>query len=385
MSMRICGCLGLLALMGGCPASDEGGALDVQQAQEAQAHYAKLVLATYQDTLSSTQELDQAIGDFLDAPSESRFNAARQAWKAARESYLQTEAFRFYDGPIDDLDGLINAWPLDENYVDYVQGEPEAGLINDSSFTIDEDTLVDRNERGGEKNIATGYHAIEFLLWGQDESVDGPGDRPYTDFVDGGTADHQDRRRNYLKTVSALLVEQLQELVNAWKEDEDNYRAEFLAAEPKEAMRRILTGLTILSGFETGGERLQAALDTGSQEDEHSCFSDNTHRDMIVDVVGIRNVYLGRYEPLSGNTLIGTSVYDVIKSTDPDLAERIGEYIDESLKLAKALKPPFDQEIRPGNTAGRARVQALVRSLQDQASALEEVFPLYDLSVQIPN
>ena len=52
--------------------------------------------------------------------------------------YSPTEVFRFYGGPIDDdngPEGLLNAWPLDEVFIDYVLGNPDAGIINDPLST----------------------------------------------------------------------------------------------------------------------------------------------------------------------------------------------------------------------------------------------------------
>ena len=102
-------------------------------------HYSAQVYATYQDTLSSATEMHTAIKSLLAAPSPESLAAARKTWLAAREWYLQTEAFRFYGGPIDDdrgLEGRINSWPMDESYVDYVVGKPNAGLINDRRIAI---------------------------------------------------------------------------------------------------------------------------------------------------------------------------------------------------------------------------------------------------------
>ncbi len=167
-------------------------------------NYAALVHANYSDTLAGAQEMQAAIAAFVAAPSADGLAAARKAWLSARESYGQTEAFRFYGGPIDDdkgPEGQINAWPLDEAYVDYVQGKPKAGLVNDAKFKITKANLVKFNERGGEENISSGWHAVEFLLWGQDLSETGPGNRSFEDYVDGKTP-NADRRRQFL-TVAA--------------------------------------------------------------------------------------------------------------------------------------------------------------------------------------
>ena len=370
-------------------ASPDGGGQEPgtdETVAEAVKTYSKVVLASYEDSLVAAVTLDEKINDFLDAPSANALEDARDAWLAAREPYLQTEAYRFYDGPIDNPDdgpeGQINAWPLDENFIDYVEGDADTGIINDPQQEISSDELLALNEMGSEKNIATGYHAIEFLLWGQDQSDDGPGDRRYTDFVDGeaGTAQNQGRRGEYLKVVSALLVDQLEGVVDAWKAgSKTNYRAELEGAKPREGLRRILTGLTILSGFETGGERLHTAYDTGDQEDEHSCFSDNTHRDMVQDVRGIQNVFRGSYERTDGSRIRGTSIQAAIATVDEGLADDITERIDQSLALAEKLEAPFDQEIAADNDEGRERVLALIDSLSDQEKLLMDVFAAFEL------
>ncbi|MBX6391994.1 MAG: iron-regulated protein, partial [Burkholderiales bacterium] len=170
-------------------------------------HYGALVHANYEDSLAAAKKLQQAVHAFVAAPSEAGLEAARKAWLEAREWYGQTEAFRFYGGPIDGEDGpegRINAWPMDEAYVDFVDGQPDAGFINDRSVPIDRDTLIGLNEKDGEENISTGWHAIEFMLWGQDRYADSAGRRAYTDFVDG-KAPNADRRREYLKVITDLL------------------------------------------------------------------------------------------------------------------------------------------------------------------------------------
>ena len=313
------------------------------------------------------------------APAKAKAKAKAKAWLDAREPYLQTEVYRFYDGPIDNADngpeGLMNAWPMDEAYVDYVVGGADAGLINDRDFVIDEPGLRGANEAGGEDKISTGYHAIEFLLWGQDFSADGPGNRPFTDYLTVGGADNADRRGAYLKLTAELLLGDLDFLVDAWaRDDATNYRTAFEATGPEEGLRRILTGMIILSGFETGSERLKVALDGGLQEDEHSCFSDNTHRDMIQDIQGVKNVWTGSYGGIAG-----VGIVDVITAADAALATEITAKIQTALDLANALEPPFDQEIV--NPAGKARVQALINALSDVEKSLQKAFRLFGLTV----
>lgn len=336
-------------------------------------HYASLVHANYEDALTSARALQMAIDTFLSSPSVETQQAAQRAWRAAREFYGQTEAFRFYGGPIDDdngPEGRLNAWPMDESFVDGVEGNPNAGLINDPGFAITKEALAGQNEQGGEENVATGYHAIEFLLWGQDFNDDGPGKRSFTDFVDG-KAPNADRRRLYLKTVTELLIDDLTTLTKAWRPGSKlNYRARFVEG-GQESLRKMFVALGSLSRGELAGERLEVALNSQDQEDEHSCFSDNTHRDAVLNATGIENVWLGRYKRADGSMMQGPSLKDLVAARDAALADRTSRQIAQSVANANAIQAPFDREIVGGKDApGRQRIQATVNSLVQQSKDL---------------
>ena len=192
-------------IVAGCQTSGP----DDELKSEVVANYADGVHHLYSRSLTSAVSLDGAIDRFLADPTPGHLEAAKRQWLIARDDYGPTEAFRFYDGPIDHPDngpeGLINAWPLDESYIDYVEGNSTAGVINNPSEfpVIDADLLVSLNEEGGEENVSTGWHAIEFLLWGQDLNMGGPGERPVEDYTTNANAD---RRSNYLAVASDVLV-----------------------------------------------------------------------------------------------------------------------------------------------------------------------------------
>ncbi len=335
-------------------------------------HYAELVSANYADTLAAAQDLQKAVAAFVAAPSAETQQAARKAWLDAREFYGQTEAFRFYSGPIDNdkgPEGRLNAWPLDEAYVDSVKSKPKAGLINNPKFKITKASLSQFNERGGEENISAGWHAIEFLLWGQDQSETGPGNRSFEDFVDGKAA-NADRRRQYLTVATELLVDDLATLVKAWTPGQKNYRAKFENG-GKESVRKMIVGLGSLSRGELAGERMEVALNSQDQEDEHSCFSDNTHRDIVANAQGIQNVWTGSYKTRAGSMLQGPSLKDLVAAKNPALAEKTSTQLASSVKAAEAIQAPFDREIIGGKDApGRLRVKATVDSLVAQSKLL---------------
>lgn len=343
------------------------------QASAVVQHYSTLVYANYSDTIAAAQQMQKAIHAFLAKPSPATQNAARKAWLDAREFYGQTEAFRFYDGPIDNADGpegQINAWPMDESYVDYVVGDDNAGLINNRKLPITKERLAALNEHDGEENISTGWHAIEFMLWGQDLDDHGPGARPYTDFVDGKKP-NADRRRAYLKVVTELLLDDLQSVAVQWKPGvKNNFRAAFDQG-GDESLRKVFIGLGSLSRGELAGERLEVAMASRDQEDEHSCFSDNTHRDAVTNAQGIQNVWLGHYQRRNGTVLQGPGLRDWVAAQDPVIAEKTSLQIAKSVASAQAIPAPFDQAIQGArDSAARAKIQATIDSLTQQSKDL---------------
>jgi putative iron-regulated protein len=361
-----------------CSGGDEGTAEDVV------ANYADLVHESYQMSLDSAIALDAEVDTFLASPSEDSLAAAKEAWLTARDDYGPTEAFRFYGGPIDNEEdgpeGMINAWPLDEAYIDYVEGAPESGIVNlpEEYPTIDTDLLVSLNEEGGEANVSTGWHAIEFLLWGQDQSADGPGSRPVEDFT---TSENADRRAEYLAVASDLLLVHLQDLVDAWAPDSDNYRADFVALPNEEALGMIITGIGELSRGELAGERMTVAYEARSQEDEHSCFSDNTTADIVANAVGIQRVYLGE-----AGSVDGPGIYDLVAESDQELADRIRDAIAGSVAMAEAIPAPFDQHLAEDvsdDDPGRVAILDTIVALETQTEAIVDAARLLEVEINL--
>lgn len=340
-------------------------------------NYANIVHANYVKAYDDAVILEQAIQTFTATPTDANFMAAKTKWLQARESYGTTEAFRFSNGPIDDEDGpegLLNAWPLDENYIDYVSdgagNSINGGIINNAvAFpTITKDLLVDLNEKDGEKNISIGYHAIEFLLWGQDltdESEKKPGQRAYTDYIVGGTALHPERRAAYLTICADLLTDHLQSLVNEWKPG-GNYRTTFIALPQNTALKNMYLGITTLVAAELAVERMEVALGNGDQEDEHSCFSDNTHRDIALNLQGVINVYQGKY-----GSIDGASLEDLVAASNSNVQIETNTAINSAKTSVSAILTPFDLAIVGGpDSPEGAKVKTAVAQLKNLGANL---------------
>jgi len=370
--------------------------------------YSDMAEAGYGDSLAAARALRAAIDTLVKTPNADTLAAARQAWLAARTPYMQTEAFRFGNPVVDQWEGRVNSWPLDEGLIDYVaeaygSDNPEneyyaanvianpmlkiAGQTVDASKITEQlirDTL---QEAGGvEANVASGYHAIEFLLWGQDlnGTEAGAGDRPATDYdVNACSHGNCDRRIAYLTAVTDLLVEDLDWMTKQWGAKGE--ARGFIMQDETAGLTAIFTGLGSLSYGELAGERMKLGLMIHDPEEEHDCFSDNTHNSHYGDALGIRNVYLGSYTRTDGSAVSGPSVSDLVKAKSPETDERVRAALDLTMSKMTALVTRantvehYDQMIGLGNAEGNAVVQAAIDALIAQAKEIERAIAVMNL------
>ncbi len=366
-------------------------------------NYADIAEAAYSDALSGAQKLDKALNALIKKPSASTLNAARQAWIDARVPYMQTEAFRFGNPIVDEWEGRVNAWPLDEGLIDYV--DPAYGSESDANAfyaaniianpyvkaggrDIDAHKITPEllsetlHEIGGiEANVGTGYHAIEFLLWGQDLNGTGPGagQRPATDFdVKNCTGGNCDRRIDYLKAASKLLIDDLKEMVGNWQA-KGAARTALTSEGVNAGLSAMLTGIGSLSYGELAGERMKLGLMLHDPEEEHDCFSDNTHNSHYYDQIGMRNVYLGSYTRSNGKIVKGPSLSDLVRAKNSELDAEMRGKLNATVAAMSVMKnraetvEAYDQMIGEGNVQGNAVIQAVIDSLVDQTRSIERV------------
>jgi putative iron-regulated protein len=351
--------------------------------------YLALGAASYGEAVSRARTMQAAIAAFIDAPSAKRQDAARTAWIEARKAYTETEIFRFNDGPIDapptteraaGPEGRINMWPVDESTIDYVAGHPKAGLIQEFDTPLTITAILVRDQVGDESAVTTGWHAIEFLLWGQDLRRDGPGNRSYRDYLGNGPANT--RRRQYLQLVTDQLIADLGEVARQWQVDEaGTYRTQLLATPAIEVLGRALHGATSYLTIELFGERLSVALDSGSQEDEHSCFSDTTHLDLQHGIAGVANLLRGDF----GERHLGPGIIEVIAFQNPALAARVNKALTNAITQAAALKPPIDQLIRmPPEHPDRIQAEATVTAFHELALSMKASAEALGIQIVVP-
>ena len=377
--------------------------------REVLSHYAAMAHAKYEDSLVAAHGLQEAVDRLIAAPTEAALAAARAAWTAARVPYQQSEVYRFGNAIVDDWEGKVNAWPLDEGLIDYVAAsygaESEenpayrANIVASPSVAfagetidarvIDKALLEALHELGGvEANVTTGYHAVEFLLWGQDLNGTGPGagQRPASDFDPANCSwGNCDRRAAYLKAATDLLVDDLAWMTAQWAPG-GGAREGLLEGAAEKGLAAIVTGMGSLSYGELAGERMKLGLLLHDPEEEHDCFSDNTHYSHYYDALGIRNVYLGEYRRIDGTVVKGPSLSDLVAAAAPDVDSALRGQLDATIAAMEAIVKSaeggeaYDQMIAEGNGAGNARVQAAIDALTAQTGGIERAVAALQLA-----
>ncbi|MBL8791295.1 MAG: peptidase [Rhizobiales bacterium] len=382
-------------------------------AEDVNRHYVAMAQAMYGDAYASALTLQSAINAFLAAPSPETLSAARAAWVETRHWYQRTEGFRFGNPAVDDLEGRVNSWPLDEGFIDYIAKVDEeaseenplyaANVIANKKVRIgNEDVdLTDlttekiaalQEADGNEANVAIGYHAIEFLLWGQDLNGTGPGagNRPYTDYdLKNCTGGNCDRRAAYLKGVTDLLVADSKAMKDIWEPD-GKANKDFTALGGREGLGVILTGLGSLSYGELAGERMKLGLILHDPEEEHDCFSDNTQNSHFDDQAGMVEIYTGTVKRLDGTTLEGPGIQELAAAEAPEQGQAMDKLMADTLARMQALKDraetgkeAYDQMIAAGNSEGNAAVQAAIDALVAQTHGVEALVAAMKLSIKV--
>ena len=372
--------------------------------------YADIAHAGYEDSLILARDLKTAIESLIAAPSVESLSAARTAWVAARVPYQQTEVYRFGNPIVDEWEGRVNAWPLDEGLIDYVDFDSYGGEDEDNPYrtvnviatptfvlsgenidaTVIDATLlaeVLHEVDGIEANVATGYHAIEFLLWGQDLNGTGPGagDRPHTDYdltnCTGGTCD---RRIAYLTAATDLLIADLEEMVDNWAEGGEARL--YVTEDSGRGLVALVNGMGSLSYGELAGERMKLGLMLHDPEEEHDCFSDNTHYSHFYNAKGIQNVYHGRYQRIDGSMVEGPPLADLAKAASPAADALLTDKLAATMQAMEGLVTSalngeaYDQMLAADNPEGNARIQAAIDTLTEQTRALEQVVAVLNLA-----
>jgi len=444
--------LSSLLIACGSDSSDNSSssAINVDNVQKVLDTNADIAFATYSDSLATAELLKTALATFKATPNDANLVAAKRAWLVSREPYGQTEVYRFRNSPIDSTDyssedgpeGDINAWPLGEALIDYVEtnatdftadqvgvtansadvnnnGSVDGStvtqnIIANTSITINGALLANTAAADDEHDVIAGYHAIEFMLWGQDlnitdqtttdgtdranadNSTSAGGQRPLSDFEYMNINDGSElsvRRHAFLEVAVDKLIADLEGVLDGWKDNVNgNYRDQFTTIttedQAKQKLTEILTGMGTLSEGELAGERMQISLVNNSQEDEHSCFSDNTHRDIWLNAEGVSNSFYGDYtgydstqngvDDVTTSAVSGYGIDDYL--SDAGLSS-LSTQVTTALNLTKTNYTAIDVSARNGSPFdvliqtldANGDVAKTIMSLNSQANLINDI------------
>ena len=256
-------------------------------------------------------------------------------------------------------------------------GGEESTAVDVTNITVD--AIASLNENGGDANVASGYHAIEFLLWGQDQDYSNflkdaitngalqAGNRPLSDFTSDKNAK---RRLAYLQVASEKIINDLELVSSAWEKNVDGTKGLYQAAlknqlkgenaskniDSKEALKQIIAGLGVFIKSELANERIAVAVLTPSEEDEHSCFSDNTHRDIANNYLGFKNILTATYD----GKKFGKSLLDSVDKESKTRIENLMASIEKKIASVDEVartKEHFDYQIKPESAQSKVIVK----------------------------
>ena len=296
----------------------------------------------------------------------------------------------------------MNAWPLDEGLIDYVAGSYgtesdenplyTANVIANPSIEINgakvdaskitPELLSGTLQEAGdiEANVATGYHAIEFLLWGQDLNGTGPGagERPYTDYDTANcTGGNCDRR---------AAVSEGGHRPAGLRPRGDGRQLEGRRRGAQGAARRRAEGRPVDHPHRHGlavlwrarrrahEARPAAARSRGGARlllRQHATSRISTTRSASATPI------TASYKRIDGSVVEGPSVSGLVKEADPAIDAELTGKLDATVAKMEAIQAraeggeAYDQQIGEGNAEGNATVQAAIDALVDQTKSIE--------------
>lgn len=317
--------------------------------------YANIAQAAYQDSYFAAVDLDMAIDELTADASEETLDAARQAWLDARKPFLQTEIYRHSSDEADAWYGRVNAWPIAPDAIEAALGKGDATAV------------------------ASGYHVIEFLLWGDDPDETGADARVAADFA-AATCDTGDcaALREYLKAASVQLLADLKEMALAWAAD-GSARLALVEREPVDALTMVVNAMGQLGFDELAEAGMRQDLVERDPARGQDRFSDNTHNAYYLNAVGIQNVYLGAYLRTDGKLIDGPSLSDYVAQADSGLDRELRFKLGLTMARLKSMVSrarggeTYEQMIAASNPDGNSVIGAAIAGLEDQTRTIERI------------
>lgn len=314
----------------------------------------RLVIPTYQELITKSTQLEQAVATLVKTPNEQNLEAAQSAWQATRQPWEQSEAFAF--GPAESLgyDANLDDWPVNQTDV--------TGLIK-SQEKLDQN-YVETRLQGTQK----GFHTIEYFLFGE----------------------NNDRQANKLSKRELELLQLLasdfhktaEALKESWVAGVDGqpaFREVFITAgdTSNTTYPTVEAALTeIVSGIvgcveEVGEVKIGKPLETRQNLDFESRFSHTSLNDFQNNLISARNAYMGEVKNTEGQ-----GVSDLVAKHDPALDQEIKTQLDTALTALKTVSTPIETKLSDAATLEKLKT-AQSELLTTYQTIQNKVLPLF--------
>lgn len=311
----------------------------------------------------SAQVMDSKLASFMYHPNPMSQEEITQSWRQAYDDFLYTLIFSYLpiqDPPdwhtqgisYDDLLIQLDSWPIEGGYIDYIPGYPFSGIVNDLALDIDEKNLRSQHGFTDPTNASLGYHAIEFMFWGQEGNRSAHDFFPQEntapvpindtegnshnydeqDITADGTAVHtpqnHNRRRQYTKLLSEILQKDLHRVQRRWEPSNGYYSQLLLQSNPENTLQAaFIAGQRFISE-----ELLQKRFQLISSE-----FSNSSQQDMHALLTGLESWYLPK-EKDQQEASLGL----LMQQADDQIAQDFIESLITSKKCIKEMTSEID-------------------------------------------
>lgn len=417
-----------LILFSACSQDDEPRSLSPEAANlpspadipDAGAFAQHLPSHAFQQFSIATEEaeaLTLSIETLTATPTQAALDQARRHWRLSYNAYLAAlassrlpviEPPEWHSAQLTrrHLTGQLNSWPLEPGYIDYLDGYPLTGIVNDTTLALDAESIARQHRFSDASYVSLGYPAIEFILWGESgerpssdfnraaehtstpsliaqdnpavsnvdpaatqfSSADTPHDHtanPKTASSEPSRVTNQARRGEYLLIISQLLHQQLQRLQLRWEPESGYYANKVTTASPEKILQASLMTAQQLIKEEILGHYL---MNEGS-----SPFSAGNNADVTAILNGMRELFLPLDSQSGLTPLLAQSEHTVDNiNADP---QPVDETPHTSLsRLSAALAPDAacgtGWQSAESHTASR---QACRQQLLSLLAILEEI------------
>lgn len=297
---------------------------------------AEVILPGYEAAADSMATLKQSVDALCSTPSDAGLDAARDAWRGARQAWLRTESYRF--GPAMDRRSIsvVDWWPIDAGKID-------RNLADDDEVTTERVTeFLPATQRG--------MSVAEYLLF-EGESA--------------GLSDGSDSQRcSYLKAVSKVVSDEVAGILTDWQgtADSSGYASYFdgtgsLALIDSDAEAEVVRSL-VFQVRSIANMRLGAGLGIDQEVDASAIptgGADHSRDDLLSQLDSIASVYRGAEG--------GMGVSARVSAMSAEIDSRMLAAIESTIAAARNLDGSIIAQLE-GNPAQVRAVYDNMRELQ---------------------